>query len=60
MRKTKIIETTEKYDESGKLIEKIVREETDEDDAIYYSPNYFDTSQGTEYLKYQPTCHCAK
>lgn len=32
MVKTKIIETTEKYDKDGKLIEKITREETTEDD----------------------------
>ena len=32
MVKTKIIETTEKYDKDGKLVEKIVREETSEDD----------------------------
>ena len=32
MVKTKIIETTEKYDKDGKLVEKIAREETSEDD----------------------------
>lgn len=32
MVKTKIIETTEKYDKDGKLVEKITREETTEDD----------------------------
>ncbi len=32
MIKTKIIETTEKYDKDGKLVEKITREETSEDD----------------------------
>ena len=32
MFKTKIIETTEKYDKEGKLVEKITREETSEDD----------------------------
>lgn len=36
MIKTKIIETTEKYDENGKLIEKITREETTEDDETRY------------------------
>lgn len=35
MVKTKIIETTEKYDKDGKLVEKITREETSEDDATY-------------------------
>lgn len=38
MTKTKIVETTEKYDENGKLVEKITREETTEDDTVYY-PN---------------------
>lgn len=36
MIKTKIIETTEKYDENGTLIEKITREETTEDDETRY------------------------
>lgn len=35
MVKTEIIETTEKYDKDGKLVEKITREETTEDDTIY-------------------------
>lgn len=39
MVKTKITETTEKYDENGKLVEKITREETTEDDTVYY-PQY--------------------
>lgn len=39
MVKTKIVETTEKYDENGKLVEKITREETSEDDTVYY-PSY--------------------
>lgn len=34
MVKTKIIETTEKYDKDGKLVEKITREETSEDGAV--------------------------
>ena len=38
MVKTKIVETTEKYDKDGKLIEKIIREETTEDDETRYSP----------------------
>lgn len=41
MVKTKIIETTEKYDKDGKLIEKITREETSEDDE---SRNYITTT----------------
>lgn len=39
MVKTKILETTEKYDENGKLVEKITREETTEDGTVYY-PKY--------------------
>lgn len=39
MVKTKIIETTETYDEEGRLTEKITREETTEDDTKYY-PDY--------------------
>lgn len=35
MVKTKIIETTEKYDKDGKLVEKITRKETSEDDTVY-------------------------
>ena len=34
MIKTKIIETTEKYDKDGKLVEKVTREETSEDDEM--------------------------
>lgn len=37
MVKTKIIETTEKYDKDGKFVEKITREETSEDDTVYES-----------------------
>lgn len=36
MVKTKIIETTEKYDKDGKLVEKITREETTEDGEMGY------------------------
>lgn len=36
MIRTKIIETTEKYDKDGKLVEKITREETTEDDETRY------------------------
>lgn len=35
MIKTKTIETTEKYDRDGKLVEKIIREETSEDTTDY-------------------------
>lgn len=45
MVKTKITETTEKYDKDGKLVEKITREEESEDDTIYdglpwHTPTY--------------------
>lgn len=36
MVKTKIVETTEKFDENGRLVEKVVREETSEDDETRY------------------------
>lgn len=39
MVKTKITETTEKYDKDGNLVEKITREETSEDDTDYV-PTY--------------------
>lgn len=35
MVKTKIVETTEKYDKDGKLVEKITREENTEDNTDY-------------------------
>lgn len=36
MIKTKIVETTEKFDKDGKLVEKITREETTEDDETRF------------------------
>lgn len=39
MIKTKIVETTEKYDKEGKLVEKITREETSKD-CTNYAPAY--------------------
>lgn len=36
MVKTKVIETTEKYDKDGKLVERITREETTEDDETRF------------------------
>lgn len=36
MVKTKITETTERYDENGRMVERIVREEVSEDDTLYY------------------------
>lgn len=41
MVKTKIIETTEKYDKDGKIVEKITREETSEDDTVYESGSIY-------------------
>lgn len=43
--KTKIIETTEKYDKDGNLVEKNTREEETEDDTVYgglpwHTPTY--------------------
>lgn len=35
MVKTKIVETTEKFDKDGNVVEKITREETTEDDTDY-------------------------
>lgn len=40
MIKTKIIETTEKYDKDGKLVEKITREEITEDAETRYPSCY--------------------
>lgn len=45
MVKTKIIETTEKYDKDGKLVEKVTREETSEDNTDYV------TEQGTSFTR---------
>lgn len=36
MVKTKIVETTERFDENGRLLERVVREETSEDDETRY------------------------
>lgn len=46
MVKTKITETTEKFDEDGKLVERIVREETTEDDESVYVPYTTTTTSG--------------
>lgn len=62
MIKTTIKETTEKYDGNGKLVEKIIREETSEDNTIYNTPVYpyeawkpsWDTTKVI-----QPTCATA-
>lgn len=39
MIKSKVVETIEKYDENGKMYEKVIREETTEDDETRY-PEY--------------------
>ncbi len=55
MIKTKIIETTEKYDKDGNLVEKVTREKTSEDSTAYIpqspciQPNY-------GWWNNQPTC----
>lgn len=61
MVKTKIVETTEKYDENGRLVEKITREETSEDNEVYcpsYTPlvtplPYINPNRGK---KWEPYC----
>lgn len=52
MVKTKITETTEKYDKDGKLVEKITREETTEDDTVYES--------GATYYPQEPKNSCCE
>lgn len=52
MVKIKIIETTEKYDKDGKLVEKITREETTEDDTVYES--------GAAYYSQEPAKSCCE
>lgn len=64
MVKTTIKETTEKFDKDGKLFEKIIREETSEDDSDY-NPTYITPSYdvlkpskwnpGDPYCGYSPT-----
>lgn len=56
MIKTKIIETTEKYDEDGKLVEKITREETTEDNEERY-PSITTTPLTVPY-NYGPVTYC--
>lgn len=60
MVKTTITETTEKFDENGKLVERVIRTEESDDDTIYY-PNWNTTplpsSPSTIPLWWQnPTC----
>lgn len=61
MVKTKIIETTEKYDSTGALIEKTVREETSEEDTVYqpfsWQPDYNVVDYTSKYgVTNQPVC----
>lgn len=46
MVKTKVVETTEKYDSDGRLVERVTREETSEDDNSTY-PVYTTTTYQT-------------
>lgn len=55
MIKTKIIETTKKYDKDGKLIELVTREETTEDDE---KGNPFLTTTGTWWDKFPSNIRC--
>lgn len=58
MVKTKIIETTEKYDKDGKLVERITREETSDDNTDYrFSLPKFDLG-GALPLENTKTCTC--
>ena len=65
MIKTKIIETTERYDKDGALIEKTVREETVENDGerVLTYPSY-PLSNPQSPMDYQPyrtaTTNCKK
>lgn len=51
MIKTKIVETTEEFNENGKVIKRITRTETIEDDTIYYSPNGTISDHGESSIK---------
>ena len=56
MIKTKIVETTEKYDKDGKLVEKITREETTEDDETRYPTNPLPYNPNPVWYKNEPYC----
>ena len=60
MIKTHIVETTEKYNTEGKLIEKITREETTEDDETRYpvttTPYVYHPIGTNPFLGTEPTC----
>lgn len=54
MIKTKISETTEKYDKDGKLVERITREETIEDDIDYNAPIQGESVTSNWYEAWKP------
>ena len=56
MIKRKVIETTEKFDENEKLIERIVREETEEDDTDYQPIRYDNPLHKNNWWEIMPTC----
>lgn len=56
MTKTHIIETTKKYDKDGKLVEKIVREETSEDNTEYPTYPYYPNISPITYKPWEPSC----
>ena len=58
MIKTKIVETTEKYDKDGTLIEKITREETTEDDEARYPVVTLATNPNTPTPWWQGPYYC--
>lgn len=61
MIKTKIIETTEKYDKDGKLVEKITREETSEDNAVYPTTPTYPIITTTPYYSFgEPWCSATR
>lgn len=74
MVRTKIIETTEKFDKDGNLIERVTREETSDDDTIYYpniepvaptkiaeiKPEWIYKPEWIPWWLYQPKCTCIK
>ena len=61
MVKTVIKETTKKYNGDGKLLEETIREETSEDDTVYY-PSYTPPLTPLPYIipdtekKWEPYC----
>ena len=56
MIKTKIVETTEKYDKDEKLVEKITREETTEDDETRFPATPLPYEPIHVWYKNEPYC----